>query len=213
MGLDYGAIQDTTCVTLFFPKPKIQGIIFDNSTIVQYTWIPEAGIQEKERKWGVPLQSWARAGHIFLQEGDMCDPLVIKDAMKDLILNGPGKCMGVGYDPWQSRVAMELLAAEIPHCEIKEVAQKWSNLTIPCKELKKHIWNGTLWHLNDPVSRWFFGNVLLEEAPGSGGMIPRKVSSDEKIDGVSSAVTAWAKYMDSPNKVECVYNTRGIQFI
>jgi phage terminase large subunit-like protein len=196
-GIDVGLISDMTCYCLLFMRPRIEGIVFENPTIIPYYWMPEAGIQEKERAWGVPLQSWAREGWIQLCEGDMVDVREIRDQIKQLIVNGPGKCRSLGFDPWQFRVAAEEIA-ESNIVEVKEVPQKMSVLTVPCKELKKAIWNGTFWHLNNPVARVHFGNVLLEEGEKFGDMIPRKLSPNEKIDTVSATCTAWARYLEAP---------------
>jgi phage terminase large subunit-like protein len=196
-GIDVGLISDMTCYVLLFPRPRINGIVYENPTIIPYFWMPEAGIQEKERAWGVPLQTWAREGWIQLCEGDMVDVREIRDSIKDFVINGPGKCQSIGYDPWQFRVAAEEIA-EANIVEVKEVPQKMSALTVPCKELKKAIWNGTLWHLDNPVLRVHFGNVLLEEGDKFGDMIPRKLSPNEKIDSVSATVTAWARYLEAP---------------
>jgi len=196
-GLDLGLISDMTCYALFFPRPRVKGIIFENPTIVPFFWIPEAGLAEKERKWGVPLQSWAREGWLQLIEGDMVDVRVVRDQIKHLVMKGPGKCQGIGYDKWQAQVMMEELA-ESKICEIKEVPQKMATLTVPCKEFKKAVWNGTLWHLNNPILRWHAGNVLLEVGEKFGDMLPRKLSADEKIDAISATVTAWARYLEAP---------------
>src|SRR5258708_16789336 len=123
-GLDLGLIDDWTCYVLFFPRPRIEGIIFDNPTIVPYFWIPEANLPEKERRWGVPLQSWIRAGDVHIIEGDMVDTRIVADAIKQLCLNGPGKIQGIGYDKWQALTMMETLAEEFKSVEIKAVEQQ-----------------------------------------------------------------------------------------
>jgi phage terminase large subunit-like protein len=53
-GLDLGLISDMTAYVLLFPRPRINGIVFDNPTVVPYFWLPEAGLAEKEKKWACP---------------------------------------------------------------------------------------------------------------------------------------------------------------
>jgi phage terminase large subunit-like protein len=189
-GLDLGLISDLSCYILLFS-------LSERVAVVPYFWMPEFALFEKEKAWEVPLSQWAREGWIKLIEGDMCDPRVIREDILDLCQNGPGKIQSIGYDPWQSRVMMSELA-ESHVCECKEVSQKPGELTTPAREFKQAIWNRTLWHLNNPVLRWMAGNVVLEEDDRHGGLIPKKLSPKEKIDGVQASITAWAVYLAAP---------------
>jgi phage terminase large subunit-like protein len=189
-GLDLGLISDLSCYVLLFP-------LSDHVTIIPYFWMPEFALFEKEKSWEVPLSTWAREGWIKLIEGDMCDPRIIRQDILDLCSNGPGKIQSISFDPWQARVLMAELA-ESKVCECREVPQKPSELTTPAREFKQAIWNGTLWHLDNPVLRWMAGNVVLEEDEKHGGLMPKKLSVKEKIDGVQAAISAWHGWLAAP---------------
>lgn len=189
-GLDLGLISDLSCYVLLFP-------LSDHVTIVPFFWMPEHGLLEKERAWEVPLSTWAREGWIKLIEGDMCDPRIIRHDILDLCQNGPGKIQSISFDPWQARVLMSEIA-EHKVCECREVAQKPSELTTPAREFKQAIWNGSLWHLNNPVLRWMSGNVVLEEDDKHGGFMPKKLSPKEKIDGIQATISAWHGWLNAP---------------
>ncbi|HEV2522710.1 MAG TPA: terminase large subunit [Candidatus Acidoferrales bacterium] len=189
-GLDLGLISDLSCYVLLFP-------LSDRVAVVPFFWMPEFALFEKEKSWEVPLSTWAREGWIKLIEGDMCDPRIVREDIGDLCQNGPGKIQSISYDPWQARVLMAELA-ESRVCECREVPQKPGELTTPAREFKQAIWNKTLWHLNNPVLRWMAGNVVLEEDDKHGGLMPKKISPKEKIDGVQSIITAWHGYLAAP---------------
>ena len=189
-GLDLGLISDLSCYVLLFP-------LSDRVAIIPFFWMPEFALFEKEKSWEVPLSTWAREGWIKLIEGDMCDPRIIRQDILDLCSNGPGKIQSISFDPWQARVLMAELA-ESRVCECKEVPQKPSELTTPAREFKQAIWNGSLWHLNNPVLRWMAGNVVLEEDEKHGGLMPKKLSVKEKVDGVQASITAWHGWLAAP---------------
>ena len=189
-GLDLGLISDLSAYVLLFP-------LSDHVTIVPYFWMPEHALFEKEKAWEVPLSTWAREGWLKLIEGDMADPRIIRDDILDLCQNGPGKIQKISFDPWQSRVLMAELA-EHKVCECCEVPQKPSEITTPAREFKQSIWNSSLWHLNNPVLRWMAGTVVLEEDDRHGGLMPKKLSVKEKIDGIQATISAWHGWLNSP---------------
>ena len=190
-GLDLGEISDLTSFVLLFPRCEIGGEPIEVLTVIPYFWMPEHGLLEKERQWGIPLTEWARAGFVKLVEGDLCDPRIVKADILTLLANGPGAIKSIGYDPWKSKV----LCAEImeeTHVDCTAVPQKPSELTTPCKELKNAIWTKKLWHLNNPVLKWMSGNLVIEPDEATGGIKPKKLSPSEKIDRFQAIVTAWA---------------------
>jgi len=211
-GLDLGLISDLSSYVLLFPKAILSGETHAKAVVVPYFWMPEAGLLEKEKAWQVPLSTWVREGWIKLIAGDMCDPRVIREDILGMCTNGPGKIREIGYDPWQSRVLMAELA-EIRAATCQEVPQKPGELTVPCKEFKQAVWSANLWHLNNPVLRWMAGNLVLEEDDKHGGMMPRKLSPNEKIDGIQALVTAWHRMLMSPKPIPNPYLTRGILVI
>jgi phage terminase large subunit-like protein len=191
LDLSFGAgLGDMTCYVLLFPMG-------DHVTVINYCWLPEFGLLDKERAWGVPLSAWAKAGWVKLLPGDMIDPELVRKDILDLCQNGPGKIQSISFDPWQSKTIMAKLA-ESQVCEIIECPQRPSDLTESARAFKQSIWNGTLWHLNNPVLRWHAGNVVLEEDENTGGMRPKKLSPHEKIDAVQATLTAWHGYLGTP---------------
>jgi len=199
-GLDLGLVNDLTSFVLLWPRVKMRsGEYLDKVVAVALVWVPEVGLLEKEKSWNVPLTSWVRQGFIKALPGDMTDTRIVAADIKEICAGGPGKVVSVGYDPWAARVMCAQLA-ESKCAEFIEVPQKYSSLTVPCRELKEHIFAGNLWHLGNPVMRWMFSNVVIAKNEKHGGIIPQKLSPNEKIDIVQATCTAWARMLE-PSKI------------
>lgn len=190
-GLDYGARDDMTAYVLLFRMG-------DNRALLPFFWMPEVGVLEKEKSWGVPLTQWAREGWLKLTPGDIVDPAIVKADILQICANGPGRVRSIGYDPWQLPVLMGKLAEEYGNAEIVAVPQKPSALTVPATEFRLAVFQGRLWHLNNPVLRWMSGNVVLKEHERHGGVVAEKLSPKEKIDGIQATITAWHRFLSEP---------------
>jgi len=193
-GFDYGAVEDMTAFVVLWPRAFVPGEEkpVEKVVAVPMFWMPEVGLQEKERQWNVPLSQWAREGWIKLLPGDMVDPRVVSEDILAL-------CQGlaireIGYDRWNSQVMMSQFA-EHKVCVVTSVPQHAGELTSPCKEFKGKVWSGHFWHLNNPVLRWQSQNLVLEEMEKTGGVVPVKLSKKEKIDGVQAMITAWNRML------------------
>src|SRR5262249_9855782 len=154
----------------------------------------EVGVLEKERAWGVPLSAWARDGWLHLLPGDMVDIRAIKQEIIDL--RGSCAMREVGFDRWQFSVAAAELNEQSIACV--EVPQVPGQLTAPARELITAVHNGTLVHFGNPVLAWMAGNVILAESEKHSGVKPEKLSSVEKIDGISALINAWHRMLGAP---------------
>jgi phage terminase large subunit-like protein len=204
-GIDLGEISDLSALTLLWPRCTLGGEEFEVLTAIPYFWMPEAGLLDKERQWGVPLSQWVREGWVKLIEGDLADPRVIKADVIKLLADGPGKVQSIGFDPWQARVMASEIGEET-HVECMAVPQKPSELTTPCKELKNAIFCKKFWHLGNPVLRWMAGNLVIEPDGDSGGIRPKKLNPNEKIDGFQAMITAWSRLLAAPTSLGTISN-------
>ena len=218
-GLDLGEISDLTSFVLLFPRCEIDGEAIEVITAIPFFWMPEHGLLEKERQWGVPLSEWCRAGFIKLIEGDLADPRVVKADILSMLANGPGQIKSIGYDPWKAKVLCAEIAEET-HIDCTAVPQKPSELTPPCRALKDAIWTKKIWHLGNPVLKWQAGNLVIEPEGDAQGIRPKKLSPNEKIDGFQALITAWHRLLAAPTSLADLsvrlnerYGARGIDFI
>jgi phage terminase large subunit-like protein len=206
-GLDVGLTSDMSCFSMLWPKARFaEGAEpISKRVLVAQFFMPEIGLLEKERAWGVPLSTWAREGWIELLPGDMTDPRLIRKYI--LEARAHFYIQEVGFDNWNAQV----LCAEINEsgavpCVV--VPQVPSQLTAPARELLTAIHSKELVHFGNPVMAWHASNVILAEDEKHGGTKPEKMSPNEKIDGISATLNAWHRLLAAPP--ESVYMTRGL---
>ncbi len=171
--------------------------------------MPEIGLLEKEKAWGVPLSSWVRTGWIQLLPGDMADPREIRKYIIEM--SHRFVIREIGFDTWNAQV----LCAEINEsgaASCVAVSQTAKELTAPARDFLAAIHNKGLVHFGNPVLAWHAGNVVLAESPRHGGTKPEKLSANEKIDGVSATLNAWHRLLANPI-VHSVYANRGIVYL
>ncbi len=208
-GVDIGLTGDTTAVAMLWPRARFvkDGPLVEKKVAIVQVFMPEVGLLNKEKEWGVPLSQWAREGWIQLLPGDITDVREIKKYLTDLHLKFAVR--EAGYDPWQFSVA----AAELNESGVAciEVPQVPSQLTAPCRELIAAVHNQDFVHFGNPVLAWMAANVVLVESEKHSGVRPEKLNPAEKIDGISALANAWHRMLAAPPP--SVYLERGINFL
>jgi phage terminase large subunit-like protein len=206
-GLDVGLTSDMSCFVMLWPKAIFaEGHEPENKRVlVAQFFMPEVGLLEKEKSWGVPLSTWAREGWIDLLPGDMTDPRLIRKYI--LEARSLFYIREIGFDAWNAQV----LCSEINESgavECVAVPQTAKELTAPARELLTTLNSKELVHLGNPCLAWHASNVILAEDEKHGGTKPEKMSPNEKIDGIAATLNAWHRMLAAPP--ESVYNHRGI---
>jgi len=210
-GLDVGLTSDMTCFVQLWPLARFaEGAEpTDKKVLVAQFFMPEVGLLEKEKSWGVPLSVWAREGWIELLPGDMTDPREIRKYI--LRVSSQFRVREIGFDQWNAQVLCAEVneSGAVPCVAVPQTAKE---LTAPAREFLTAIHNKELVHFGNPCLAWHAGNVVLAEDDRHGGTKPEKLSPNEKIDGISATLNAWHRMLGNP-VVESAYLTRGIQFI
>ena len=209
-GLDVGLTSDMSCFSMLWPRAVFaeKGEVIERKVLVAQFFMPEIGLLDKEKSWGVPLSQWAREGWIQLLPGDMADPREIRKYI--LGMSAHFVIREVGFDSWNAQV----LCAEINEgsaVQCVAVPQTAKELTAPARELLTAVHNKELVHFGNPVMAWHAGNVILAEDERHGGTKPAKLSFNEKIDGISSSLNAWHRMLANPNASP--YGKRGILYL
>ena len=199
VGLDLSSTSDLTAAVLVFPHED--GTI----DVLPRFWLPEARVAMRaERRDRVPLEVWARDGHLFASPGNVIDYELVRaqlaeDAKRYQIRE-------VAFDPWNATQLMTWLQSDGFTCV--EVRQGYRTLSAPTKALEAHVLSQTIRHANHPVLAWCAGNVAVEQDP-SGNIKPSKSKATDRIDGIVALVMALdcvARKTELPN----VYLTRGV---
>ena len=193
LGLDLASTIDLCAAVAIFPEDD------GSLTIFPFFFVPKEQAPIREKRDKVPFVRWASEGHLVLTEG--CDGKAVDhNAVKAWIDDFSAKfnVVKIGFDPWNAHKLMnELMDDGQPVVQIRPVM---ANLTAPSKELERLILAGKVNHDNNPVMRWCVANCSVQQ-DAQGNVMPSKVKSSERIDGVSACVLAMA----------CLLAERGIE--
>lgn len=186
-GLDLGSVSDLTALCWVFPdRPN------DTYTALWRFWLPEAALEDLDRRTAGYARAWARDGWIQTTPGAVFDPSAVNDQ-----LDADAQTFAVqtvGYDRWGAndvtRKAGEAGMTMVP------IGQGFAALSAPLKEMLRLTLVGRLLHGGNPVARWMVDNLAVA-MDRHGNVKPDKAAAADKIDGVSAAVNALKECMDA----------------
>jgi phage terminase large subunit-like protein len=187
-------------------------------------WIPEAAIQKRSKKDGVPYDRWARDGVVTATPGNITDYDSIRrdisgtyiEAIADEqgIQKHDDKCLAdkfkileIAYDRWNATQLVTQLGGD--GLTMAPLGQGFQSLSAPMKEMERLIVGKMISHGSNPAARWCASNVAVSQDP-AGNIKPDKAKSTEKIDGIAAMVDAIARAMIRPAVEQSVYETRGL---
>lgn len=201
VGVDLSSTTDLTAAVLYFPN--------DGHKVITYFWIPEEKSRERELKDRVPYELWASQGWLEMTPGNMIDYARIREKINKLA--GEFQIAQIGFDRNMApQIASDL--KERDGFNVEYVHQGAASLNLACKRLEALIQAGEISHDCNPVMRWHFGNVMIEEN-SMGEIKPSKKNQRhkrERIDGVSALVNAVACAEAGAGETKSVYEDRGL---
>jgi phage terminase large subunit-like protein len=185
-GVDASWTTDLTAtVGVFPPFPGV-----DVWSLLAFFWMPEARVEDLERKCRVPFSAWIAKGFITATPGSAIDMRSVKERlcwMRD-------RChvREMPYDRTNFRTeAMELRDKE--RLEIAEVPQNFTELSYPTKWLLEAYGQPRkIRHGNNPVLNWMAGCLQLkyDDHDNCQPAKPKRLQAAKRIDGIQAAVTA-----------------------
>jgi phage terminase large subunit-like protein len=153
---------------------------------VWHYWIPEATYEKLCQEGRLPVDVWRRDGYVTVTDGDVTDFAQIEAYIAERMKTHPAA--EVAYDPmFATDLAMRL--KDQHGINMAEFRQTFTNFTPACSELERLLMAGRFHHGGNPIARWNAGNVVVRRGP-SGNMMPDKIKSGAKIDGISAALMA-----------------------
>ena len=203
-GVDASWTIDLTALSLVFPP-----VGEEPWSIICFFWMPEERVAERERSDRVPYANWAERKFIEATPGNAVDQNAVKErirwAAKQFELRE------VAFDPWNFRTSASDLLGEGMQCI--EIRQGYALLSEPTKRLLELYLDRKVRHGNHPVLNWNASCLSLQgdHKDNVQPTKPERGKSSKRIDGISATVTALARAMANPPKVQCVYETRGIR--
>lgn len=141
-------------------------------------YIPEATVERHTRR--ELYRSWIEKGHLHALPGEVIDyDLICKDIISR---NGKVLIAGIGYDPYHSKSAVNMLSAYGAGSVLKPIKQTYGAFTGAVETLEMMIKTNQCTFSPNPITAWCFGNCDMDE-DNNGNRKPIKRKSSDKIDG------------------------------
>lgn len=184
-GVDASWTTDFTAVAGVFP-PFVD---CPQWSLMAFFWMPEARVEDLERRCRVPLSKWIEQGFITATPGNGIDMRSVKERL--CWFRDRFSVREVPYDRTNFRTeAMDLKDKD--GIETFEVAQNFLQLGYPTKWLLASYGDRLLRHGNNPVLNWMAGCLQLkyDDHDNCQPAKPHRLKSAKRIDGMQAAVTA-----------------------
>jgi len=210
-GLDLSSTLDLTSLVLLFPPLDED----EPYWVLPFVFAPEDAARERERSNRQRLDIWIREGLIITSPGRVLDYQVVIDKVDELAEKYD--IAEIAVDRWNINQAVKRLEAIGKEHGREEwlvgFSQNFSAMSAPIKELETMVVGGSrIAHDGNPVLRWMFGNVQVVR-DDAGNVKFTKSKSTEKIDAMVALTMALGRAMVAPQQEQCVYDTRGVEFI
>jgi phage terminase large subunit-like protein len=184
-GVDLSAVSDLSA-WMVWVEPVKPGAELELLTRI---WVPEARIEELEKKLQVPLRDWVAQGFIEAPEGDVIDYAAIESAIL-------GDCrffdmQKVSYDRMFAGQMVQNLA-EKSDVAVRAVAQTFMGLSPAAKEWERLVVGRSFRHDKNPALRWM-ASVVEVKTDGLDNIRPVKPDrrkSSARVDAIQAGVTA-----------------------
>lgn len=183
-GLDLSSTTDLTGL-VFLVKPIEDG---EPWKLVPFGWLPEIGLDEKEKKDSVPYAQWRAEGLLDTTPGKAISKRMILQKLS-------GMCdffeiIEVAYDRWRIEDLISLASDEgITLPPMKAFGQGFKDMSPAIESFEQMLLNGELVHNGHKVLTWCAGNAVIEQD----GAENRKLSKEKatgRIDLIVAAVMA-----------------------
>lgn len=177
-GLDLSENTDISAFVLAFPYEK-------TIKLLCHFYLPEDGIEERERKDRVPYRAWAKEGYLTLTPGNFVDYAFIKhdilEAAKIYDLKE------IAFDRFRSsRLTQELSEEGIT---LTLHGQGFAGMHAPSTEFMNMLISSSIEHGGNKLLGWMADNVVVVQDP-AGNIKPDKGKSRKRIDGIVAAIMA-----------------------
>lgn len=198
-GLDLSKSTDLTAFVLLFPPQEGLEIW----VVLFWAWIPLDGIQEKEKRDGVPYRDWIRAEFLSGCPGDIIDYDTVEEVVHQAAADYQLELLGL--DPALSwTLSQRLMSGKEGHkpLEVVEIRQNMLGMSPAMKEVERLLRAHQMLHEHNTCARWNFGNVRCA-TDGNENVKPMKNRSPGRIDvavaWIISMATALLKSQAPPD--------------
>lgn len=213
-GIDLASVSDITSLCWLLPRE----VDFGAGARVGYraiwhNWIPEAALEELDKRTNDAASFWVEKGYLTLTPGDVTDYEFIKAQVKSDAEFYDVR--SIGFDPYNAtQLTNDLLSDGLPMVKTR---QGFITLSPPLKEVSRLVKSGRrdaplIEHGANPVVRWAVDNLAVAR-DASDNVKPDKESAGDKIDPVSALVTAMSEALTRPQERRSSYSAdSGVMF-
>ena len=196
--LDLALTDDTSSLVLTFP-PMEEGELW---RFVPFFWIPADNIKARVKKHQVPYDIWRDQGFLTTTPGHVTDYDFITGRILDL--SKQFDLRELAYDPALASGLINKVLKGTKHPDgtvdkpglkkdrVVKFAQTMMNYAAPCGDFVRAIARREIQHDADPVLRWQITNLRWIKNH-TGLVMPDKLKSIEKIDGVVASIMAYGR--------------------
>ncbi len=182
-GFDLSDTGDFTAACLDFP-------LHDNDFFVlEHSWVPEKKVKEDREK--LDWDYLERAGYLTVVHAEYVDYQLIFQWF--LEQSRRYRIDSIGYDPAKAFLLVQLMQQQGFVLDV--VRQGELTLTAPLDNLKERFLDGNIIHNNNPLFKWYLGNVKLTKRSAGATYLPTKQNKSRKIDGFASLLDAHTQWM------------------
>ena len=202
LGVDLSSTQDLTAVVAAFPDDD------GGYAILCRFFVPAENIKRRSDRDKVPYVLWRDQGHLTPTPGNVVD----YDAVCAEILDMHDRfdVAEIVIDRWNSSAVTSRLAES--GIEVALFGQGFASMAPALKELERTILNKQFRHGGNPILRWNFQNVVIEQDAAANQKFT-KAKAAEKIDGAVAAAMAVGRAFTSDNGPSPYTADRGFLFL
>jgi phage terminase large subunit-like protein len=199
LGLDLASTTDLTACAAWFPE---------TGDALAWFWAPAEGVEERERRDGVPYQQWVREGWLELTPGRALDRHVVARRLAEIVDRFDVR--GCAYDRWRAADLRQMLADEDVRLHLVDWGQGFKDMSPALDALETAVLNRELRHGGNPCLTFNVASAVAESDP-AGGRKLAKNKSPARIDGAVALAMALGLASTSRKKRRSVYARRGVQ--
>ncbi len=158
-------------------------------------WCTQKYLENNRSK--VPIQKWIEQGYMRLSGIELIDYKDIISYVKEVVNLYGWRYMFINYDPYSAGYLINEFEA-IGYAKeyvLKAARQGAKTLSVPLQELEANLKEGIFSYQNNPITKWCFSNVELEQ-DRNGNFMPIKTNYERKIDGVMTILDAYVSLVE-----------------
>lgn len=180
-GLDLSSTTDLTSLVVWI-EPQTPG---EPWRLVPFFWVPEEGLERKEKLDRVPYLAWKNAGHLFTTPGRAVSKLEVAKFLAHIA--DVFELLGVAYDRWRIEDFKALAddnGISLPPME--PFGQGYRDMSPAVEAFETHLLNITAVHPGNPVLTWCAANAVVVEDDAKNRKIS-KAKATGRVDGIVAA--------------------------